>query len=243
MHLGNIVDINMLMLVFLVPTLWFRTPICDHIAVSCRLLCFAMAPKTVKSSASKASKSVQKDVPLKKGKKSASSGDSKPKLSKQNLEKGDLVGPGPLTLREKVNKVLEDDDSQTPEEAAFKLRDKMTKLDKSIVWGQYNTHLKHHPDEKKSYDAMTSLEKGNAQALWFIRKSSPKFCSFKMSISGSDKITRDETWKTYKEMIEKFGEDEFKAHLERDEFFGRKTLSQGVCGSTRIKGLCPGRSP
>ena len=46
------------------------------------------------------------------GSKVGSSSSSKAVLNKKNVAKGDLVGPPPLTLQEKVNKAIEGGDSE-----------------------------------------------------------------------------------------------------------------------------------
>lgn len=175
---------------------------------------------------------MKKDVPLKKGdttKIKALARGKTPRLSKAALEKGDFQSAGPLSLTEKVKKVVDEGEDLTAEELALRLRGQMSKKDKSIAWGQYNTYLKHNPEEKKKYEAMSSLEKGNVQALWFLRKSSPKFCSFKMHISGTDQIKRDDTWKSQREMVDRFGEDEFKAHVESGRLLWREDpFTRGV---------------
>ena len=74
------------------------------------------------------------------GSKVGSSSSSKAVLNNKNLAKGDLVGPPPLTLQEHINKAIEGGDSE--ENALFKLKDNLSKLDKSNIWSQYQTFLK-----------------------------------------------------------------------------------------------------
>ena len=134
------------------------------------------------------------------GSKVGSSSSSKAVLNTKNIAKGDLVGPPPLTLQEKVNKAIEGGDSE--EHALFKLKDNLSKLDKSNIWSQYQTFLKHNKEEKDKYEHMSNLDKGNAQTLWFIKKSSPKFFGFKMELSATDKVTWKDEWCSHKDVGE-----------------------------------------
>ena len=102
-------------------------------------------------------------------KKEPSSGSKSKGLSKKDLDKV----PKAVSLNDKVKNALAT--AETPEEAASNVRSQLSKLDKSVVWSRYQTHLKHNPAEKELYDQKSNLEKGNAQALWFITQSAPKF--------------------------------------------------------------------
>ena len=137
------------------------------------------------------------------------------------------MGPPPLTLQEKVNKAIEGGDSE--ENALFKLKDNLSKIDKSNIWSQYQTFLKHNKEEKDKYEQMSNLDKGNAQTLWFIKKSSPKFFGFKMELSATDKVTWKDEWCSHKEMLEKFGSEELDMHITSGRLLWREDpLTKGV---------------
>ena len=89
----------------------------------------------------------------------------------------------------------------------------LSKLDKSIVWSRYQTHLKHNPEEKELYDKKSNLEKGNAQALWFITKSAPKFMGMKMELTGKDRVTKKDEWCSQQQMLDKFGQSDMEMHI------------------------------
>ena len=173
----------------------------------------------------KLSKMSVKKAPLKKG---TSSSSKVIKPLKKGLSKKDLDQvPKPLSLQDKVENALKN--SETPEEAASAVRASMGKLDKSIVWSQHNTHLKHNPEEKAAYDKKSNLEKGNAQALWFITKSSPKFMGMKIEMTGKDKVTKKDEWCSLHQMLDKFGKDEMDMHLASGRLLWRECpLTRGV---------------
>ena len=64
---------------------------------------------------------------------------------------------------------------------------------------------------------MTNLEKGRAQSLWFVKKSSPKFINFEMTVGGGDRVEKGDTWQSEKQMLDTFGPQE----LERNIASGR----------------------
>ena len=137
------------------------------------------------------------------------------------------MGPPPLTPQEKVNKAIEGGDSE--ENALFKLKDNLSKLDKSNIWSQYQTLLKHNKEEKDKYEQMSNLDKGNAQTLWFIKKTSPKFFGFKMDLSATGKVTWKDKWCSHKEMLEKFGSEELDMHITSGRLLWREDpLTKGV---------------
>ena len=70
-------------------------------------------------------------------------------LTKTALKKAALNKLGSVPLNEKVARAC--DEVETPEEAALVLRDSLSKLDKSNVWSQHQTHLRHNPEEKQEY--------------------------------------------------------------------------------------------
>ena len=164
---------------------------------------------------------------LKKTIEKSSSSRSRPQLSKKSLAKGDLQGPAPLSLNERITKAIETTENE--DQALFQVKDQLSKLDKSNIWSQYQTHLKHNPSDAQAYAGMSNLEKGNAQTLWFIKKASPKFFGFKMELSATDKVTKLDAWCSEKEMLEKFGSDEMQLHIASGRLFWREDpLTKGV---------------
>jgi hypothetical protein len=102
------------------------------------------------------------NVPLTKGAKAVKTKQGK-KSDGFTLEKGKLKQLGSLSLQERVERACET--AETPEAAASRLRDTMTKGDKSNVWSQHQNYLRTHPEEKEEYDQMSNLEKGRCQSL------------------------------------------------------------------------------
>jgi len=89
--------------------------------------------------------------------------------------------------------------------------------------------LKHNKEEKDKYEQMSNLDQGNAQTLWFIKKSSPKFFGFKMELSATDKVTWKDEWCSHKEMLEKFGSEELDMHITSGRLLWREDpLTKGV---------------
>lgn len=127
------------------------------------------------------------------------------------LKESNLKKLGNLSLEEKCKQVSEGTDD--PTEAALALQGTLSKLEKSKVWGQHNTHLKQHPDEAAALQASSKKDKGLAATLWFVKKSSPRFMNIQMSLEGTDRTTRSDTWKSAKQMDDLFGDEEFQRHL------------------------------
>jgi hypothetical protein len=142
---------------------------------------------------------------------SLAKGLAKGKAMKCVLEKGALDALPKVSLAQRVQMLAES--TENPEEAALTLRSGMSKLDKSVMWSQYQTHLKTNPALAKEYGDLSNKEKGEAQALWFVKKSSPKFMHFQMTVSGGDSVTRADNWESEKQMLDRFGRDELDRHL------------------------------
>ena len=98
----------------------------------------AAMKKVVKGQSLKkaASKSAAKSAAMKKtGKKNASEASS---LGKESLKQ-----LGCLSLQERVDRIA--NTAETPDAAAMRLRDTLTKADKSNVWSQHQNYLKSRP--------------------------------------------------------------------------------------------------
>ena len=150
------------------------------------------------------------NVPLTKGAKAVNTKQGK-KCDGSTLEKGKLKQLGSLSLQERVERACET--AETPEAAASRLRDTMTKGDKSNVWSQHQNYLRTHPEEKEEYDQMSNLEKGRCQSLWLVQKTAPKFINFEMSLKGGDRVEKGDTWKSEKQMLDIFGPQELERHI------------------------------
>lgn len=163
-------------------------------------------------------------VAVKKTLKKGTSSGSKPNgLSKKDLARV----PTAESLDDKVKNALAL--AETPEEAAASVRSQLSKLDKSVLWSRHQTHLKHNPAEKELYDKKTNLEKGNAQALWFITQSAPKFMGMKIEVGGKDKVTKLDEWCSHQQMMAKFGESDMELHLASGRLLWRECpLTRGV---------------
>ena len=156
-------------------------------------------------------------------KKVPSSGSKSKGLSKKDLDKV----PKAVSLNDKVKNALAT--AETPEEAASNVRSQLSKLDKSVVWSRYQTHLKHNPAEKELYDQKSNLEKGNAQALWFITQSAPKFMGMRIEVGGKDKVTKKDEWCSHQQMVDKFGETDMQLHVTSGRLLWRECpLTRGV---------------
>jgi hypothetical protein len=119
--------------------------------------------------------------------------------------------------------------AETPAEAAASVKSQMTKLDKSVVWSRYQTHLKHNPEEKVLYDQKSNLEKGNAQTLWFITQNAPKFMGMKIEVGGKDKVTKRDEWCSHQQMVDKFGDSDMQLHIASGRLLWRECpLTRGV---------------
>ena len=193
------------------------------------------APPLVKGKVQEEKQKARKEVKVK-GKNDkqnlASGSKCRRELNKNALEKG---APSAMSLREKVQMALSSHEDDH-EAAVSELRQGMTKLEKSMVWGQYNTHLKKNKEEKAEYDKMTHQEKGNAQALWFLRKSAPKCMGMKMELAGKDKVIKMDEWCSQRQMLDKFGEDEMQMHLTSGRILWREDPLTKGCWQYRDQG-------
>ena len=123
-----------------------------------------------------------------------------------------LAQLGQVSLAEKVKQAVEG--SESPEEAAALLKQSLTKLESSKVWGQHQTHLKNNPEAAEALKEVEGKKsKGLASALWFISNRSTKFQSVQHSMSGNISVRRNDAWMFEKQATDKFGAEELAAHV------------------------------
>ena len=135
------------------------------------------------------------------------------KVKKLSLKKGHLEKLGKMTLAQKVQKAAEG--CETAQEAATNLRGMLTKEEHSKVWSKHNVALKKKPaKEQKAFDSLTTGEKGMEAAMYMVKASVPQFMQVKESVGQDQTLDKREEWQSEKELIAKFGEDEFERHVQ-----------------------------
>ena len=136
----------------------------------------------------------------------------KRKKGKKSLTKKKLEKLGKMSLREKVEKVVEE--SETLEEAAVVLKENLDKGEHSRIWSRHQTHLKKNPEEAKAQEDLGKKEKGLASVLWFVTTQNNKFLSVKTSHTAEETLTKGEVWESELQMGKRFSDLEFQAHLQ-----------------------------
>ena len=132
-------------------------------------------------------------------------------ILKVSLKARNLAKLGKLKLSEKVEAVGKE---ATAEEAAALLKGAMTKKEHSAAWSRHQTFLNQNPEEKEKYDALSKTEKGNATAMFLVKKEHPKFLTVQESFSANNSLVKREVWKSEQQMLQAFSEQEFLLHLE-----------------------------
>ena len=147
------------------------------------------------------------------------------KLTKDKLKKHDNK-TAPETLQEKVDRACEENESPTA--AAAALKKSLTKLEHSKIWGQHKTSQKGNADSAASEDA-GKKEKGLAAALWFISRKSEKFMNMGHTVGSNITVQRLDQWQSEKQMLDKFSQSEFDAHVASGRVIYREDpMTQGV---------------
>ena len=135
------------------------------------------------------------------------------KVKKLSLKKGHLEKLGKMTLAQKVQKAAEG--CETAQEAATNLRGMLTKEEHSKVWSKHNVALKKKPaKEQKAFDSLTKGEKGMEAAMYMVKASVPQFMQVKESVGQDQTLDKREERQSEKELIAKFGQDEFERHVQ-----------------------------
>ena len=177
-----------------------------------------MAPKAAMKTAMKtATKAVMKAAASSKA--SAKSAPKAKGVKKDRLTKQQLNALGTESLADKVKRAVAE--TETPEEAALALKASLTKVEHSKIWGQHNTHLKNNPDAVEAADG-SKKDKGLSAALWFIQQKGNKFLNLSHKISGTVAVKRLDKWCSMKEMVDRFGKDDFDAHVNSGRIIWRE---------------------
>ena len=145
--------------------------------------------------------------PLPKGSsKKVATKDKKNALNKKNLGK-----MGELSLKERIQMVTENADTQ--DEAAAELKKTLTQAEQQSAWGKMKTHLKNNPEEAKKVDNMSKKEVGLFATLCLLKDKAPKFMQAKQEMSQGTSLTKGEAWESELQMSQRFSQEEFEAHL------------------------------
>ena len=131
----------------------------------------------------------------------------KAKLNKKSLEK-----LGKMSLKEKIEAAAEE--AEDEEEAAQLLKNSLTKDEHSMVWGRHQTYLKKNPLEKEDHEKLGKVERGLSAALWLMKKECKKYVHTAREEAQREKLTKEDTWESEKQMLNKFSEEEFYKHLD-----------------------------
>ena len=124
-------------------------------------------------------------------------------------------GGAPMSLKEKMEKLLADVDPAKRDEVMDTLADSLSKLDKSKIWGQHNTALgQGDPKAKQEFDDLPKKDKGKASLLWYLQHKGPeRFRTMTMEMSARNTFVKTEKWVSEKKMLDEFGQTSFDRHL------------------------------
>lgn len=186
--------------------------------------------KAMKSMKKSAAMKVKK--PLKKG--NPASGSKEKPLGKglkakpatnRPLKRGDVKKLGQMSLKEKTNKIADENDDEVG--AAMVLKEEMTAGEKSKAWQKYGFHLNKNEDERKEFEESSKKEKGLKIALWLVRSQAPKFCSIAKQSSVQQNLCKKEKWLSEKQARDRWGDD-LERHLESGRVQAQETTTWGV---------------
>ena len=125
-----------------------------------------------------------------------------------------LQNLGNFSLEDKVKKAI-DANEGNPDGAAADLKQSLTKLEHSKIWGQRKTWLKNHPEEAGKEEAEkddTKKDKGLSCALWYIQNKGQKFINLTHKVGGQIAVKRLDEWQSEKQMVDRFGLADFQSH-------------------------------
>ena len=135
------------------------------------------------------------------------------KVMKSFLKKSMLAKLGKMTLAQKINKAAETGD--TEEDAAKHLKGMLSKEEHSKAWSKHNVSMSHKSQkEKKEFSKLSKGEKGLQVAMHLLRTNVPRFMQMKESVAQSNSLDKREKWESEAAMIQRFGKDEFWAHVQ-----------------------------
>ena len=135
--------------------------------------------------------------------------DEKEPLAK-GLQKESLETLGQLSLKEKIQKIAETEETEA--RAGMTLKNTMSAAEKSKTWSRHQTYLNQpgNEEERAAFNALGKKEKGLASALWLMKSGAPNFCTVQKETRASEELTKTEKWYSEKQAIEKWGEDLWK---------------------------------
>lgn len=150
------------------------------------------------------------------------------KVKKSHLSKGKLAKLGKMSLKEKIDAAVET--AETAEEAADTLKKTMTEQEKQSAWGKHQTYLKNNKDEADKNAELSKKEKGQSVAIWLLQTHKPKFMQLESTVENNSTLKKGEVWESEKEMLNRFSQEEFDAHLQSGRIKWRyDPWSEGVC--------------
>ena len=156
------------------------------------------ATRSLKGAQKKAQPKGQSSKPLK--------GVLKP--TKKNLKK---LGRE-ASLVEKVQALAKG--ANTAEEAVSQVQDGLSKLDKSKLWSQHQTHMNNNPEAKEQQEKLGKKAKGAQATLWFLRDKVPQFANFSENREEATTLKKVDKWLSEKEALSKWTETELEAHCQ-----------------------------
>ena len=134
-------------------------------------------------------------------------------VMKSFLKKSMLAKLGKMTLAQKINKAAET--GETEEDAAKHLKGMLSKEEHSKAWSKHNVSMSHKSQkEKKEFSKLSKGEKGLQVAMHLLRTNVPRFMQMKESVAQSNSLDKREKWESEAAMIQRFGKDEFWAHVQ-----------------------------
>ena len=156
------------------------------------------ATRSLKGAQKKAQPKGQSSKPLK--------GVLKP--TKKNLKK---LGRE-ASLVEKVQALAKG--ANSAEEAVSQVQDGLSKLDKSKLWSQHQTHMNNNPEAKEQQEKLGKKAKGAQATLWFLRDKVPQFANFSEHREEATTLKKVDKWLSEKEALSKWTEAELEAHCQ-----------------------------
>ena len=125
-------------------------------------------------------------------------------LSRANLEK-----LGEMTLQQKIQAAAEA--TEDPEEQAAILKRSLTAKEAQSVWGKHQSYLKKNPAEK-GVGEVSKKEKGLRAAAWLLQTQGKRYLHASRQVAAVETVKKNNTWESEKQMLDRFGWDEFELH-------------------------------
>ena len=143
----------------------------------------------------------------------AALGKAEPKkpAAKKNLKKEDLEALGELSLKEKVKKVMAENES--PEDQAEALKKVMSPEEKSKAWGRHQTWLAKNKDKQAEFNQLSKGQKGLATVMWLVHVEAQQFGHVSEKMVEKDSFKKTEFWMTEKQALDKWTQAELDKHI------------------------------